>query len=113
MPWPFSVSLLKKPRVQFSSPLLGPEAMYDSRASNPGTHDVNRRNSTAYSSAVKSPPQPQLSLPTPQKRTFSGSGEPSFARRSASDVLPAGEFADSTHWEKERARRLRGVAAKH
>jgi hypothetical protein len=58
--------LLKKPRVQLRSPLLGPEAMNDSGVSKPGTQEVKRRNSTAYSSAVKSPPQPQLSLPTPQ-----------------------------------------------
>ena len=31
MPGPFSTSLLKKPRVQFRSPLLGPEAMNDRR----------------------------------------------------------------------------------
>jgi hypothetical protein len=90
--------LLKKPRVQFSSPLLGPDATKERRVSKPGTHDVKRRNSTAYSSAVKSPPQPQLSLPTPQKRTLSGLRSPSRARRSASDVDPAGELQYSTHW---------------
>ena len=47
-----------------------------------GTQAVYRRNSAAYSSGVRLPPQPQGSLPTPQRRRSSGSRSP-FASRVA------------------------------
>ena len=42
------------------------------------------------------PPQPQFSLPTPQKRTFHGSRRP-FARRSSAIESSASEVRYSTH----------------
>src|SRR5579864_245266 len=87
----------KNPRVQSSSPLFGPEATNESRFPKLGTQVVKRRYSTAYSSAVKFPPHPQDSFPTPQYSTLNGSLKPAAARSSAKVVLPAGELQYSIH----------------
>jgi hypothetical protein len=44
----------------------------------------------AYSSGTRFPPQPQLSLPTPQRSTLKGSGSPLAARWAASALGMAG-----------------------
>src|SRR6478672_5016934 len=86
----------RNPRVQSHLSSLGPEAMNDTFCPYCGTQAVYLRNSTAYSCAVKFPPQPQDSLPTPQYRTPNGSAYPAAARMSARVVLPAGELQYST-----------------
>src|ERR671911_233304 len=96
-PSPFSASLVKNPRVQRKSPLPGPAPMNDRSTPYRGSHAVNRRYSVAYSSAVRLPPQPHVSLPTPQKRTRNGSLSPDAALSSASVEDPAGLLQYSTH----------------
>src|SRR4029453_17430193 len=92
-----SFNLVKKRRVQSRSPPFGPAPTKARFTPYLGTQAVKRRYSAAYSSGVKLPPQPQDSLPTPQKRTFGESGSPFSARTSASDVVPGGELQYSTH----------------
>src|SRR5258708_25704531 len=91
-PGPLRTTSFRNSRVQTHSSVLGPDATSFSSSPYVGSHDVKRRNSTAYSSGVKSPPQPQDSFPTPQYFTRNGSGEPAAARASANVVLPAGGF---------------------
>src|SRR5882724_115908 len=111
-PGPLRMISSRNPRVQSQPSSLGPEAINDSGLPYFGTHAVYRRNSTAYSCGVKFPPQPQDSLPTPQKRTSKGSADPPAVRLSAKVVLPAGELRYSTHWENASAGRLRTLAAR-
>src|SRR4030095_7158307 len=92
-----SFNLVKKRRVQSRSPPFGPAPTKARFTPYLGTQAVKRRYSAAYSSGVKLPPQPQDSLPTPQKRTLKGSRSPPAARFSAGVVLPAGELQYSTH----------------
>src|ERR1700761_718183 len=103
----------KKRAVQSTSSWFGPEAMSFRSTPYLGSHDWYLRYSLAYSSGVKFPPQPQLSLPTPQYCTLYGSGDPPAARTSAQVVLPAGELQYSTHWSKAYAFRLRTLAARY
>src|SRR6185295_5224194 len=86
----------RNPRVQSHLSSLGPEETNDNFCPYSGTHAVYRRNSTAYSCAVKFPPQPHDSFPTPQYRTPNGSAYPAAVRRSDRVVLPAGELQYST-----------------
>ena len=78
-------------------------------AGSSGVHAVKRRNSAAYSSGVRLPPQPQLSLPTPQRSTLKGAGSPLAARCAAKALgaagaaefegtLPAGALQYSISW---------------
>src|SRR5205814_6681920 len=94
---PFRTISSRKPRVQSQLSSFGPDAMKDKSCPKRGTQVVHLRNSTAYSCDVKFPPQPQDSLPTPQKRTPNGSEYPAAARTSARLVLPAGALQYSTH----------------
>ena len=75
-------------------------------------HVAKRRNSAAYSSGVKLPPQPHDSLPIPQYRTPNGSRSPPAARCSASVVLAAGELQYSTHSMNDRAGNVRTFTAR-
>src|SRR6266404_2438958 len=95
--FPLRATSSKKPRVHSQLFSLGPEATNDNLLPYSGTHVAKRRYSTAYSCAVKLPPQPQDSLPTPQYCTLKGSLNPAAARSSARVVLPAGELQYSTH----------------
>src|SRR5579871_3014926 len=76
----------KKPFVHPRSRSLecprGPTAMKKGLGGNAGNCVTKRRYREAYSCGVMSPPQPQDSFPTPQKRTPKGSLEPFMARRS-------------------------------
>src|ERR1700730_18416152 len=90
----------KKRVVQSTSSWFGPEAISFRSTPYLGSHDWYLRYSLAYSSGVKLPPHPQLSLRTPQYCTLYGSGDPLAARPSAQVVLPAGELEDSIHWSK-------------
>src|ERR1700744_236631 len=90
MPW-------RNSRVHLYSASFGPEATKLSSVPNCGTSATNLRNSTEYSVAVMSPPQPHDPFPTPQKPTLNGSLLPPAARMSANVVLPAGELQYSIH----------------
>src|SRR5437870_13713182 len=94
---PRAVSVLKKRVVHGRSPPFGPAAMNFSGTPKRGTQAVYRRNSVAYSSGVKLPPQPHGSLPTPQYVTPNGSRSPAAARSSDIVVASAGALQYSIH----------------
>src|SRR5207248_817044 len=106
-------SFPKNRRVHSTSPPFGPAPMNANGTPYLGTHDVNFRNSTAYSSGVKFPPQPHDSFPIPQYRTLNGSRSPAAARIPESVVCSAGALQYSTQSSKSRALPDRTFAARY